>query len=772
MAKVELLVDSQKLSRKAIDIDVEPLGGIGDLTLVRDQIRAHLALSASGLLRVRLDTAGYKRLDYLAGMDGLTVIHVTLRSELAAIIREQAPAWCDAGTIAELGLLQTPPPPSSQWMQLSADLKILWLMDQRLLIPAIGQEDLLHVLFRSGKRIGPLFASASIKEFFAAVFAKKLETTAIERLFECLMSDNYASQLKALFRQIFHDKIRKFTSESAIQIPLDGRFFPVELTEKLTLTDAWWQTIGPDAELAALTDRVLYQIDKGNLAVERLGQIIWGFSQSQLDKIVGAVQRHPRLSTPDLLSSLSRLNRTETAEAETLIASLLEVAAPAPLPHDSTAKQAMDWVQVYLAHARSAFRREEEPDNEIGCSFSDWATSQSQRFSLSDYNWRCVASTVKDALERGSDVILLVIDAFGAIVSDRLAQRLSHTIDQGVSSRMLFGPLPTLTEYSKLAVACGHDVFQLPSDPLQALRHAYKDVITHPGKVQFSATWKDVNVTMGEMARLMVVYENQFDEQVHKCITNADLDAQLNVVCDKVTISIERWLKGAQGRDRPLEIYISADHGLARVIRGATPPDHLTTRKVRERCVEVESTVAQAPEGYYLLTPEGHGKTKFLVPRDRVKYSTGPERYVHGGILPEEVMIPLITIRSAVTINAADLTISAEHDDVQTAGEGWSVELRIKAGGVRIRRVHINCESPFFGEQTAEHIAEHHSKVVTIHVKSDVPQEGAVNVTFGLRYALEAGNGFQEVSQILTFNFRPHILLRDSGAADFDNMFD
>ena len=149
-------------------------------------------------------------------MQGLTVTQVTARSELAAIIQDQVPEWCDAGTIAELGLLNTTPPALTQWAHLPGDLKLLWLMDQQLLLPGIGPEELLYTLFRCGKRIGPLLESVAIFEYVTAILAKKIDDAEMQRLNACLASDAYAIHLKSLFRQIFHDKIRLFVAASAI----------------------------------------------------------------------------------------------------------------------------------------------------------------------------------------------------------------------------------------------------------------------------------------------------------------------------------------------------------------------------------------------------------------------------------------------------------------------------------------------------------------------------------------------------------------------------
>jgi hypothetical protein len=540
----------------------------------------------------------------------------------------------------------------------------------------------------------------------------------------------------------------------------------------LTLTEDWWQAIDPDTELGQLTDRVLLKVSKGAMTPAQLSDIVWTYSKTQLDKIATAVQQDPRFATQALLSSISGLNRSETADLERSIAGLMEIVSPGLLSPDSTVKQALEWSNRYIAHARSAFRREAEPSADVSASFSDWVDAQSNRVALSDHNWRAVAATVKGGLERGSDVILLVVDAFGAIVSERLVQRLQSVIDWQINSQLLFGPLPTITEVAKMAVASGLDVAQLPSDKEQALRSAYRSVLPEPTAVQFSSSWKDVNITMQDAARLMVVFENQFDEQVHQCITHADLDAQLDVVCTKVSHSIGRWIKEAELRERALEIYITADHGMARIVSTVDVPPHQLTKTVKERCIEVDASDTQAPDDYYLVTPDGNGKSNYLVPRGRVKFSKGIERFVHGGMCPEEVLIPLIGIRRSENVRAPEVLITAEPGEVQTNGQGWSLLLKVTAGSAHLRRVQISCAAPFTGSSMVEHIAEHQSKSVTMQIHSSVPQEGWVNIVFKVAHVVIGGTGFQESQQTVSVNLRPHIFIREQGAADFDNMFD
>jgi hypothetical protein len=772
MAKVEILVDSQKLSRKPLDIDVQASTGTAELWQLRERIRNHLGRAESPPLRVRLDDVRYRKLADLDGMSDLTVVHVTPRSELAATTGEHIPYWCDAATIVELGLLHAPVPAPEDWAGQPCDMKLLSLLNARFVAPDLEPEELLFLLYRSGKKISPLLASDTIINHFTTILGKKLDPSGIPLIFECLTCDNYSAQLGTLFRQIFQDKIKVFTTAHDLPWTFAARHFPSEITDKLALTDDWWAAIHPDTELAQLTDRVLLKVNKGAISPARLSDIVWTYSRPQLDKIFVAVQHDPKIATQELLSRVSGLNRPETADLERRIADLLEVVSPGRLPPESTVKQALEWANRYLAHARSAFRREEEPSTEVSGSFSDWVDAQSDRITLSDHNWRAVAATVKGGLERGSDVILLVIDAFGAIVSDRLVQRLQSAIDWQVSSQFLFGPLPTITEIAKMAVASGLDVAKLPSDKEQALRSAYQHVLPEAEAVQFSSSWKDVNITMQDATRLMVVFENQFDEQVHQCITHADLDAQLEVVCTKVSNSIGRWIKESELRGRALEIYVTADHGMGRIVTAVDVPPHQPTRTVKERCIEVDGSITQAPADYYLVSPEGNEKSKYLIPRGRVKFSKGIERFVHGGLCPEEVLIPLIGIRRAESVQVAGVLISAEPGEVQTSGEGWTLTLKVTAGSAHLRGVQISCGSPFAGSCTVEHVAEHQSKLVTMHIHSTVPQEGWVNIVLKVAYVLLGGAGYQASQQTVSVNLRPHMLIREQGAADFDNMFD
>lgn len=770
MSKVEILIDPDRVSRARIDFDFDHRTGTEHLVYIRHRIGEHLATFGLPTLRVRLDPARFRRLLDLSGLSDLSVIHVSARRELGMRLGSECPTWCTDTAVLELGLLDAAIPEIDDWHSLGIDDRILALIDRRL-IEDIGAEDLLYILGQTGRRVATLLASESVGQRFGMTLSKRVGQSQLPLIFGILTADNYAEQLRQLFKQVLLDRVRLFVQEADVQFSIEPRHFPAELTTLLKLTPDWWRIVQADEVVLGLTDRVIHDVATGKISPCKLAGTIFGYSQAQCERIRCAILSDANLATFELLGAFKSLGLKETEAVESFVTERMRVEAPAALPAGSSAKQTMEWADQYLNHARSMFRRESEPDAALTASFSDWVVNEPLRFGAPQFNWRRVADSVRQSLAECDVTVLIVADALGAIVSDRLVSHLRAQFQMPVSEEFLFGPLPTITEVAKIAVATGRDATKSPTDTYNALIAAYSDVLGDPKELQFSQAWRDMSTVLNGSTRLLVFYDNQLDNQLHDCTSFSDLSSQLEIVCTKLCNRVKLWAQSAEIAGKSIRFFITSDHGLS-YIRDLYQDHNLFLEKgLSERCVQIDTQNTTEIEGFYRIKAEGNNKVDYLVPKARVRLSPKSAKCVHGALSPEEVLIPLITIDKELVAVPAQLSVNVESPSAVPQGSGWIVDLRLTAGGSRIQSGTIRLEAPFVGEAKFGSIGKSQSLLIALHATSPVPQEGVVTIKIATRFVTPGATSFVETIHNVTVSLRPHIFIRDEGADAFDDMF-
>jgi hypothetical protein len=769
MARVELLIDPMRISRQPVDVEVEDHV---EARAARQKVRSHLLESSADVIRVRMDMQAFRLFEDMEGLADLRVIRVSARGELARKIYGTIPVWCNDEFIVSFSLLDKTPSATSNYHSLGIDLKILFLISPTL-VAADTPEDLLLAIRGISLPIQRLFSSEAIKAHFQGILLAKLDLQEIASVFQFLQADNFASLIDAIFAEVVYEKIRAFVTRTKIALTIPARQIPLTLTSKLTLTDEWWNTIDVAKMVESLTQRVVQCVEKGQLSADEIPSIIFGYDRSQLSAIVAVLSAHPEFATARLLSTVRGLGRSDTIDVENAIESHLQVAPPSPLEIQSSAKEAMDWANVYLNYAANSMKRSSEPDPVISKSFSDWVSAHPARLNNSQWNWRAVSTSVQHALEEGKIVVLLVVDALGSVLTKPLVDQL-RALDEAlhVEERMLFAPLPTITEIGKLAVAAGKDVHKLSGDTESALRGAYAAYLSDPSEFQLQKGWAPGAKIMGASTRFLVFFENQLDDQLHECLDYADLDAQLKIVYSKIGGWVKQWIMEARSRNKDFELFITADHGLTRIEAIQEFAIEKGDGSVGERHIRLTSNKYPLPNGFYQISAEGAPGSSYLIPHDRVRLLRRAQPFVHGGMTAEEILIPLISIRPLRDNENRPIVVRLAQPFAPLYSDGWSVQLILTAGAVSLRNVTIRAASPFDGELKVNTLIANETISSTLHLRATVPQEGAVAVGFSLRFLLPNATTYTVAEVSVDVSLQPRVLIRGQGEIDFDNMFD
>lgn len=769
MARVELLIDPLRISRQHVDVEIQDYA---EARAVRQKVRSHLLELVADVIRVRMDMQAFRLFEDLEGLTDLRVTRVSARGELARKINGTIPSWCTDEFIVSFSLLDQTPSATFVYQSLGIDLKILFLISPAL-VTAETPEELLLAIRNVPGPIQRLLSSEAIKSLFQEVLLAKLDLQEVAFIFQFLQSDNFALLLDSIFTEILYEKIRLFVTRTKIGLPIPARQIPLTLTSKLTLTTDWWNTIDSVKMIDSLTQRVVQCVEKGQLSADEIPSIIWGYNEAQLDVILEMLSAHPEFATTGLLVSVQNLGRSDTIDIENAIESHLQVHPPSPLEIQSSAKETMDWAKVYLNYAANSMKRSSEPDPIISRSFSDWVSTHPARLNNSQWNWRAVSTSVQKALEEGKLVVLLVVDALGAILTKPLVEQLC-AVDEAlhVDERMLFAPLPTITEIGKLAVAAGKDVHKLSGDAEFALRGAYADYLTSPSEFQFQKGWTPGAKVLAASTRFLVFFENQLDDQLHECLHYADLDAQLKIVYSKICKWVKQWVVEARSRNMDFEFFITADHGLTKVEMIQEFAIEKGDGSVGERHIRVTNNKFVIPQGFYQISAEGAPESCYLIPHDRVRLLKRAQPFVHGGMTAEETLIPLISIRPQRDNESRPIVVRLGQPTASLYGEGWALQLILTAGAVPLKNVTIRAATPFDGELKISALAANETASSTLQLRATVPQEGAVAVRFSLRFLLPNATTYTDGEVNLDVSLQPRVLIRGQGEIDFDNMFD
>jgi hypothetical protein len=768
MSKVEIFIDPLKIARQRIDIEV---ADSADARAARPVIRAHLSSSRAETIRLRMDRQAFRFVKDMDGLDDFHVVHVSARSELASKLHSSLPAWCSDEFIVNYRLIEEFPIDDA-FISSITELKILQLINPTLVMSS-SPEDLLYAIRNIRHPIRSWVDDEIIKSHFYGIFAQKLEQPEIIKVFEAIRVDNFSSQLDVIFREIVVDKIRAFVLRTSIVFPLQPRQILPSLVTKLRITPDWWDMVDLKIIIISLTQRTIQGIENGSLEPDEVSNIIFGYCEDQLRLIILSINDLPMIATDTLLEVIRNLKRSDTLEIEAAIQAQLQIAPPALLNVDSSGAQAMLWAAPYLEYAINAFRRGNEPNEAISQSFSDWVVAQPTRLLNPQWNWRAVSSAVKIALEKKKIVVLLVVDAFGSILTRRLVDRLRDPKNGfHVEERILFSPLPTITQIAKLAVASGKDVNKLSGDAATSIGMSYRHLLTGTDEYQFIKGWVAGPKIMAPTTRLLVFFENQLDEKLHECLDFSDLDAQLQIVDQKIFKLVKQWMLDAETRGEDIEIFITADHGLTKIstVDEFRPKEGLEV--VGERFVKVLNDKGAAPVDFYKIRPEGAPSGCYFIPRRRVRLITKDRPFVHGGATPEEVLIPLISIRPLRIDDGFILKLQLEQPLALLNGNGWTIQLSLFCGSSAVHGISVKASAPFTGQKSVDPLAINETVAFSLDLGVEVPQEGSVSVVFIIRFLTHGATAYSVLQQSVDVRLQPRILLRGQGEIDFDNMFD
>jgi len=768
--EVRIVVDDYGLYSGGAKEDSSP--DVGRIHSVRDEIRHYLTSQQGGEVAYRMASDIYKRFSDLEGQRGLTVEYFTPHHLLRKRLGCKVPSWLTPNIAQDINLFTEP-------------------------FTAIANGDDVVT------RLLSLIAPSLVSESSLPAFVKELSesTLVLDKLLQIdevsswltdklseLGLDKGATELLQLFREhkaegylvLAKSSLRDHLDSLVLQYRLHVDFvLParrcsaelVKYFDMLPLEESVADSYPEFIEhLLSIVER---HIASQELAVESLAEFVIQDWESIFTKLEYLFNINPNIVSEPLINSLQSKASPKAQNLAAIMLSYLDSVQCEILQNDSSVKNVLQWSDRYFSHAIGAFERGEEPNSETCNSFSRWLVYGKNRVTQSEYDWRVASDAVEKELESGNVVILCIVDALGAIHNDIVESILAEELHTGThwALKSLFAPLPTITKVGKVAVMTGEDVLFQGRDYEVALRNRFKRFLPENGSLQLVKNWIDFRVNINSKTRLLVCLDNRIDDDLHQCVDFIQHRERVRSVTRQLVRAISKWQLDATRFGNSVVTFISADHGATNISHRERPLEG--KELVEGRIFKAAEQPTPAVTGFHFEQAERSG-AGYLIPIERVRFDT-VSTMLHGGLSPEEVLIPFVRISKEVTESSDQLNLIAEDAFCQPVTNGWYVTLSLENTiDTNFFNIRIRTKSPFTSEcPIIDRLDPYEDrKSIIFRISSDVEQVGMTEVSFDVYYQRSFDAPLENIECILNLQLGRHLIELGQESQDFENSFE
>jgi hypothetical protein len=396
-----------------------------------------------------------------------------------------------------------------------------------------------------------------------------------------------------------------------------------------------------------------------------------GWSDVELRVIESILQREPQLLDEPLLHAVRQRFNDLPEAAATLdeLGALVPPAQPA-LPHDDwNDAQWLRWAtDDYMPYFTWSVRAAQPRAHQQACALA-YETWLARRYPL----WLASAdmplitrqfTQLRDVLDTQADavVVWLVVDGLTWWQGRVLREYCRH---QGLYPQRYepgIALLPSLTDISKRALVTGVPVAEPPRGSIaQAAREKLERVGIHAG-VGYDARQIMAALRGSAPPRCLLWFANRLDRLAHERQDFAD-DGMVRAYLEELARNLARIRSSCTERGLRFHALIGSDHGSTLLPSGA-PTRHLpqATREVLDvwedatdqpgagvvsaRAAQVGDThrfeLDQTGDWHYLARVPYQLPHDYLVPRGYAALGRRPAGWTHGGLTPEETIVPLM----------------------------------------------------------------------------------------------------------------------------------
>ena len=432
------------------------------------------------------------------------------------------------------------------------------------------------------------------------------------------------------------------------------------------------------------------------------------------------------------------------------------------LPLDSNIESTLSWVENYFNLLKANWEDNMQIQQGLETEFSDWYLQNEVRVSRSLNNWTSISTSIQQSLKDGEVVVVYMVDALSAVHLDEVAQLITDKLPKcHVNSRYCFAPTPTLTEVGKLAVLTGRKPFSSCKDHEQAVISAYKDFGLNDQTITVHKSWQHRSpARLNENTQLYLYLENRIDEGLHDRKQYEDFSVYKQFVNFTVVniakhaldayLAAKRWSK-------KIKFIITADHG---VTKSSNLIESLLDNK-KERLI-YDFQGMDVPDSLYKVVTEYPTLGTCLIPKNRDSFHE--VAFSHGGLTPEEVVIPWIEVLSN---DPKLIPFILKYNNISCHNIGdmrWSISLEA-VKNVADNELSFSVESPFsiIGNGSGNWSEDNHELLLSL--TSHIEHQGLLEIVLNVKY-----KKMHFETLYLEVNFPTALIKRDKATSDFDDM--
>ncbi|CAG1022200.1 hypothetical protein DOJK_01514 [Patescibacteria group bacterium] len=718
----------------------------------RLKVYQQLRANDETILRLRISNlALYKHFRDFEGSKGFSKVELKPRALLTERFKNSIPDWLSDNDIVALDLLknnQAIPLLAIEEQLLLACHEDLLSDNFQIFLSALAQQSLAFL---------DLIKKDSIKKRLHEQLLHYLNTTEAADCFikHLLQSADINVFCQSLAYQRCLHYLRCFVNEYNKSLALPAQTLPNNLLTALPLLPLAEKDAQqlPSSYLSVLNTLNQKTMAK-EIQPELLAQLLiidWDSIWTELARLT---ENNPLLITSELVRQLENMNSALAQKLAKQYHAFLNANSYPLLPENAAIDEALEWSVGYFDYLRPILLNKQTPSETISQSFSTWLLNQSARIARSNSDWRYCSKQIDKYLAENYLVIVIMIDALSVLNQDILLAELNSFEHLNNHNEILFSPLPTLTEVGKMAVLTGQHGYLLPSDNEKAISQRYAV------NTKIIKSWEDTHQHIDAKTQLVIFFENRLDDKLHDSRLFSDYREDILPTIKQLKRTMQTWLKDAGQRDTVF--LITADHGMT-VSQG-----HYTeklTGDIKERTIKL-SAQQTINSDFFIIKQD----TKESYAVIKTRQTLIPANLTHGGLTPEEVLIPLISFTTK-PVTPCRLPIDITVLQCSRLGnQYWQVELSLNTVAT-VENIMISLEPPFKLEtrQTIDIIRA--GKYLTIYLKitADCEQQGLIALNCQLNY--DTALGHEKNNHALTIEFPDSLLDRDADSQDFEDMF-
>lgn len=331
---------------------------------------------------------------------------------------------------------------------------------------------------------------------------------------------------------------------------------------------------------------------------------------------------------------------------------------------DLSAQTWIEWITNEYLPYRSWQIQSNHYDNEVEntvTGFSDWYIEQYTSIHKDDS--LSLVHSLNDlgsSLDDNELVVVLVIDCLPLWFMKLLDDALKNVGLNRNVQEYRFAPLPTTTEYSKPLLLSGI---------WSGYEKDYSKILESRSKSSWSNRKSIYLANLKALAEMelpaepAVAFLNfmEFDELLHSDVLekNSTYEIEFHRIAVRLSETLRRIAEALAAMKKGLQVHVVTDHGACRILEeekksfDAAVVASLFPDEKHRYAVVKEDDADSIPDhlwsiGYRFKRPFVSEKILFFLPRghNTVKHPKKGSYFVHGGVTPEEVLVPAAVYRT------------------------------------------------------------------------------------------------------------------------------